>query len=129
MQRWRMTQEVSYVLDAVRRRRKESSGHSRQSQGPPMLSDSDFSSCSEAEELAQQKREAEALFDKQRAALSHYFMNERNHVRWILKCTSCIPEPPANRSIKKLAMAALEMQSIDFFFELLSKSVFIVALP
>ena len=86
-----------------------------------MLSDSDLSSSSEAEELAQQKREAEAVFDKQRVTLSHYFADQKNHKRWVSKCTSRIPEPPAHRSIKKIAMAASEMQSMDFFFQLLSK--------
>lgn len=125
MQCWRMTQEVSLVLAASQRfqraQRAPSLRFVRKLQGPPMLSDSDLSSSSEAEELAQQKREAEALLDKQRVALSHYFGDLTNHRRWVAKCTSRIPEPPARRSIKKIAMAASETQSIDFFFRLISK--------
>ena len=128
MQCWRMTQEVSLVLAASQRSQRSHRATSlrfvRKLQGPPMLSDSDLSSSSEAEELAQQKREAEAVFDKQRVTLSHYFADQKNHKRWVSKCTSRIPEPPAHRSIKKIAMAASEMQSMDFYFQLLSKWVY-----
>lgn len=33
-----------------------------------------------------------------------------------MKCTSRVPEPPPHRSIKKIAIAAYENKSMDFFF-------------
>ena len=42
-------------------------------------------------------------------------------MRWVMKCTSRVPEPPPYRTIKKIAIAAYENRSIDFFFTLVAK--------
>lgn len=50
-----------------------------------------------------------------------YFGGRKNHTRWVLKCTSKVPEPPPHRTIKKIAIAAYENRSIDFYFVLVAK--------
>ena len=94
---------------------------STRSQAPLQLSDSDVSSSSDAEELVQQKREAGEITDRIRTSMLQYFGGKKNHTRWVMKCTSRVPEPPPHRSIKKIAIAAYENKSMDFFFALLAK--------
>lgn len=89
--------------------------------GPPALSDSDVSSSSDAEEIVQQKREGGEMTDRIRTAMLQYFGGRKNHTRWVLKCTSKVPEPPPHRTIKKIAIAAYENRSIDFYFVLVAK--------
>ena len=96
---------------------------SSRNQAPPHLSDSDVSSSSDAEEIVQQKREAGEITDRIRTSMLQYFGGKKNHTRWVMKCTSRVPEPPPHRSIKKIAIAAYENKSIDFFFALLAKWV------
>lgn len=91
-------------------------------QVPLQLSDSDVSSSSDAE-LVQQKREAGEITDRIRTSMLQYFGGKKNHMRWVMKCTSRVPEPPPHRSIKKIAIAAYENKSMDFFFALLAKWV------
>lgn len=93
---------------------------SSRNQAPPHLSDSDVSSSSDAE-IVQQKREAGEITDRIRTSMLQYFGGKKNHTRWVMKCTSRVPEPPPHRSIKKIAIAAYENKSIDFFFALLAK--------
>lgn len=88
---------------------------------PLELSESDMSSSSEVDDLVQQKREAGEMSDRIRTSMLQYFGGKKNHTRWVLKCTSRVPEPPPRRSVKKLAIAAYENRSIDFYFSLLSK--------
>ena len=85
------------------------------------LSDSDLSSSSDVDDLVQQKREAGEMTDRIRTSMLQYFGGKKNHTRWVLKCTSRVPEPPPRRSMKKIAIAAYENHSIDFYFLLLSK--------
>ena len=99
-----------------------SSKHSGNRQpGPPALSDSDVSSSSDSEEIVQQKREGGEMTDRIRTAMLQYFGGRKNHTRWVLKCTSKVPEPPPHRTIKKIAIAAYENRSIDFYFVLVAK--------
>lgn len=100
-----------------------SSKHSltRPPTGPPALSDSDLSSSSDAEELVQQQRAGGEMTERVRAAMLQYFGSRKNHTRWVLKCTSKVPEPPPHRTIKKMAIAAYENRSIDFYFVLVAK--------
>ena len=88
---------------------------------PLELSASDVSSSSEVDDLVQQKREAGEMTDRIRTSMLQYFGGKKNHTRWVLKCTSRVPELPPRRSIKKIAIAAYENRSIDFYFSLLSK--------
>ena len=94
---------------------------SRPPTGPPALSDSDGSSSSDAEELVQQQRAGGEMTERVRAAMLQYFGSRKNHTRWVLKCTSKVPEPPPHRTIKKIAIAAYENRSIDFYFVLVAK--------
>ena len=96
--------------------------HSSRSQpGRLALSEGDLSSDSEAESIVQQKREAGEMTDRIRTSMLQYFGGRKNHTRWVMKCTSRVPEPPPPRSIKKIAIAAYENRSIDFYFVLLAK--------
>lgn len=84
------------------------------------LTESDISSDSEGDSIVQ-KREAGEMSDKVRASMLQYFGGRQNHTRWVAKCTSRVPEPPPPRTIKKIAIAAYENRSIDFYFALLAK--------
>ena len=84
------------------------------------LTESDISSDSEGDSIVQ-KREAGEMSDKVRASMLQYFGGRQNHTRWVAKCTSRVPEPPPPRTIKKIAIAAYENRSIDFYFVLLAK--------
>lgn len=86
------------------------------------LSESDISSDSEGDSIVR-KREAGEMNDKVRASMLQYFGGRQNHTRWVAKCTSRVPEPPSPRTIKKIAIAAYENRSIDFYFVLLAKWV------
>lgn len=61
------------------------------------------------------------MTDRIRTAMLQYFGGRKNHTRWVLKCTSKVPEPPPHRTIKKIAIAAYENRSIDFYFVLVAK--------
>lgn len=98
----------------------ESSGKASLS-APPQLSESDLSSSSDTEGLILQKHEAGELSDRIRTSMLQYFGGRKNHTRWVMKCTSRVPEPPPHRTIKKIAIAAYENRSIDFFFTLVAK--------
>lgn len=98
------------------------SQQSQQSQRSQLaLSEGDLSSDSEAEHIVQQKREAGEMTDRIRTSMLQYFGGRKNHTRWVMKCTSRVPQPPPPRSIKKIAIAAYENRSIDFYFALLAK--------
>lgn len=84
------------------------------------LTEGDISSDSEGDSIVQ-KREAGEMSDKVRASMLQYFGGRQNHTRWVAKCTSRVPEPPPPRTIKKIAIAAYENRSIDFYFVLLAK--------
>ncbi|CBK23548.2 LOW QUALITY PROTEIN: uncharacterized protein [Blastocystis hominis] len=86
------------------------------------LSDSDLSSSSDVDDLVQQKREAGEMTDRIRTSMLQYFGGKKNHTRWVLKCTSRVPEPPPRRSMKKIAIAAYENHSIDFYFSLFGRA-------
>ena len=67
------------------------------------------------------KREAGEMSDRVRANMLQYFGGKKNHERWVMKCTLRVPELPPPRTIKKIAIAAYENRSIDFFFVHLEK--------
>ena len=98
-----------------------SSRHLRKPNAHLALSDGDLSSSSDADELISKKREDGEMTDRIRTAMLQYFGGRKNHTRWVLKCTSKVPEPPPHRTIKKIAIAAYENRSIDFYFTLLAK--------
>ena len=119
-----ISRERSNKLQVTKPVQRGSSGKSTSSgkfSTPLELSDSDLSSSSEVDDLVQQKREAGEMTDRIRTSMLQYFGGKKNHTRWVLKCTSRVPEPPPRRSIKKIAIAAYENRSIDFYFSLLSK--------
>ena len=119
-----ISRERSNKLQVTKPAQRGSSGKSTSSgkfSTPLELSDSDLSSSSEVDDLVQQKREAGEMTDRIRTSMLQYFGGKKNHTRWVLKCTSRVPEPPPRRSIKKIAIAAYENRSIDFYFSLLSK--------
>lgn len=84
-------------------------------------SEGDLSSDSGSKKVVQQKREAGEMSDRVRASMLQYFGGKKNHERWVMKCTLRVPEPPPPRTIKKIAIAAYENRSIDFFFVHLEK--------
>ena len=119
-----ISRERSNKLQVTKPVQRGSSGKSTSSgkySTPLELSDSDLSSSSDVDDLVQQKREAGEMTDRIRTSMLQYFGGKKNHTRWVLKCTSRVPEPPPRRSIKKIAIAAYENRSIDFYFSLLSK--------
>ena len=85
--------------------------------------DQDVSSDMDGHEMIQQKREAGEMSDRIKISMLQYFGGRQNHKRWVMKCTSKVPGPPPARSIKKIAIAAYENKSIDFFFDLLVEYV------
>ena len=85
------------------------------------LSEGDISSDSSTEKVIPYKREAGEMSDRVRANMLQYFGGKKNHERWVMKCTLRVHEPPPPRTIKKIAIAAYENRSIDFFFVHLEK--------
>ena len=86
-------------------------------------SEQDLSSDMDDHEVMQQKREAGEISDRIKISMLQYFGGRQNHKRWVMKCTSKVPGPPPARSIKKIAIAAYENKSIDFYFDLLVEYV------
>ena len=86
-------------------------------------SEQDLSSDMDDHEVIQQKREAGEISDRIKISMLQYFGGRQNHKRWVMKCTSKVPGPPPARSIKKIAIAAYENKSIDFYFDLLVEYV------
>ena len=90
------------------------------------LSEGDISSDSSTEKIIPYKREAGEMSDRVRASMLQYFGGKKNHERWVMKCTLRVPEPPPPRTIKKIAIAAYENRSIDFFFVHLEKYLIVL---
>ena len=100
---------------------KNPSSSSRRQPSRVSLSEGDISSDSSTEKVIPYKREAGEMSDRVRANMLQYFGGKKNHERWVMKCTLRVPEPPPPRTIKKIAIAAYENRSIDFFFVHLEK--------
>ena len=103
-----------------------SSSSSRRQPSRVSLSEGDISSDSSTEKVIPYKREAGEMSDRVRANMLQYFGGKKNHERWVMKCTLRVPEPPPPRTIKKIAIAAYENRSIDFFFVHLEKYLIVL---